>query len=308
MIEGSEVMIIGPKYNNVQYIPKSEARENIENGIFGLMTAGAIKTCGAILTQPAVKGLEKMSKDLSENDIVQIKGAIPKVLKNSGLEDKGVKVYKAGKNNVNELKGMFEDELAKGLNKFIPKKIRERQMKSMVSDFANGGNAAYFSSHNLLILPEHGVELACFHEAGHAVNNNLSKAGKMLQNSRQLALLALPIALIALFKPDKKENEKPKGIIDKATDFIKDNAGKLTLAAWAPVVLEEGLASLRGNKMAKELLSPDLAKKVAKSNAFGFATYLSFAAFSAFGVFAGKKAKETANRTDEKLKELMSQK
>ena len=81
-------------------------------------------------------------------------------------------------------------------------------------------------------------------------------------------MLALPIALIALLKTKKAEGEQPTGVVDKATDFIKNNAGKLTFATFIPTLIEEAMASIKGNKMAKELLNPQMAKKIANLRIF----------------------------------------
>ena len=57
--------------------------------------------------------------------------------------------------------------------------------------------------------------------------------------------------------------------------------------ALLPKVAEEGFATLRGNKFAKQLLSPELFKKVVKTNALGFSTYVIAAVLAGVGVYAG---------------------
>ncbi|MBQ2611149.1 hypothetical protein IJF81_02015, partial [bacterium] len=85
------------------------------------------------------------------------------------------------------------------------------------------------------------------------MNANLSKFGKILQKCRPMALLAIPVSQIALWKTKKAPGEEPKNGLDKTTTFIKNNAGKLTFLAFLPTLLEEGLASVKGNKLAKKL-------------------------------------------------------
>ena len=75
-------------------------------------------------------------------------------------------------------------------------------------------------------------------------------------------------------------------------DFIKENAGKLTFALNIPILLEEGMATMKGNKLAKSVLSPQLAKKVAKTNRLGFATYLCLAVGSGVGVYLATKVRD----------------
>ena len=105
-------------------------------------------------------------------------------------------------------------------------------------------------------------------------------------------MLVLPIALISLIKTKKAPNEKPEGALDKTTTFIKNHAGKLTFAAFIPVLLEEGLATIKGNKIARNTLTADLAKKVSKSNMLGFSTYLALATMSAVGIWLANKIKD----------------
>lgn len=124
------------------------------------------------------------------------------------------------------------------------------------------------------------------------MNANLSKFGKILQKCRPMALLAIPVSLIALWKTKKAPGEEPKNGLDKTTTFIKNNAGKLTFLAFLPTLLEEGLASVKGNKLAKKLLNPELAKKVAKTNALGFSSYALLATLSGLGVYLGTKVKD----------------
>ena len=159
--------------------------------------------------------------------------------------------------------------------------------------FVSGKNACYASASKKIVMPEKKLGLALFHEAGHAMNDNLSKFGKILQRSRSMSLLFLPITAISLFKTKKAPGEEPKGGLDKATTFVKNNAGKLAFATFLPTLLEEGLATLKGYKFANKFLSPELAKKVFKTNAFGFLTYLAASVSAGLGVYIGTKSKDT---------------
>ena len=95
--------------------------------------------------------------------------------------------------------------------------------------------------------------------------------------------------MIAICKRPKAEGEHPKGFFDKATTFIKNNVGKLSFAAMLPIVAEEAIATMRGNKLAKQLLSPENFKKVAKCNMYGAATYVLSAVAMGVGAWAANK-------------------
>ena len=87
---------------------------------------------------------------------------------------------------------------------------------------------------------------------------------------------------------------------------MRDNAGKLAFAASLPMLIEEGLATQKGNAFAKKLLSPEFAKKVSKSNAVAYCSYLLAAVFGALGARVAVKIKDNAihkKETKAKLKQ-----
>ena len=61
---------------------------------------------------------------------------------------------------------------------------------------------------------------------------------------------------------------------------------------FAPAVIEEAMATQKGNKLAKKLLSPELFKKVKHVNNLGFITYLMAPIAIGVGTFLGVKAKD----------------
>ncbi len=265
----------------------------------GVLVGSAVSTAvqypAQVISPNLMKKMAKLSNDLTADEFTSIKDAFSKVVKNSGLSDKGVEIIRATAENSKEINEIMAKELENGFtSKIMPKSFKEFMGKTYSSMVKNGENAFYAFKSKKIVLPEgKQLALASFHEAGHAVNHTISKIGKILQKSRPLQKLAIPIALIALWKTKKAPGEEPKNGVDKATTFVKNNAGKLTFAAFLPTLLEEGLASFRGNKFAKQLLTPDLAKKVAKTNAFGFATYLAMAALSSLGIAAAVKVKDS---------------
>lgn len=252
------------------------------------------KTMGKVATSELIKTRNNnIINPLTDNEMTEIKKGITKAFNESGLAKKGVGILYANKNNSKEVGDIIRNNLNKSILKYIktPHSI-EKQVTKSCTAIINGKNAQYINTTKKILLPESKLQLAFFHEAGHALNANMGTMTKVLQKSRMLGLLVIPISLIALFKNKKEEGEKPKGFLDKATDFIKNNAGKLTFAALIPKLSEEGIASLKGNKMAKSVLDADLAKKVAKSNAYAFASYVTFFTFGSFGIFLATKVRD----------------
>ena len=241
----------------------------------------------------AMQNMRKIASNLTADEFKQIAQATKNVMNTSGLKEAGVSILKANAKNNMQIKKTILKELNGGLlSKNFPKKLKHLLANQIKAQTDLGVNAFFAPLSKKIVMPDKSLGLAFFHEAGHAINANLSKFGKVLQKCRPLAALAIPIALIGLCKTKKAPNEEPKGIIDKVTTFIKNNAGKLTFASFMPIVLEEGLASIHAQKMAKSLLSPELAKKVAKTNAWGFATYAGLAVLAGLGSWLGVKVKD----------------
>lgn len=230
---------------------------------------------------------------LNEDEFSQFQNAIAKTLEDSGLKAKGVSVIKATEENADEVKQLLQQLFTSNpFGKFCKKEQIETLVKRKFKDIFDGNQSCYIDKFKKIILPEKGLSLLFFHEAGHAMNYNFSKIGKLLKNCRYLEFFIAPIALIALFKDKKDPDEKPKNNFDKATTFIKNNAGKLTFAAFLPKLIDEGLASIKGYNLAKKALSPELVKKVAKTNILAFLTYLSSAVFGSLGIYLSVKVRD----------------
>ena len=156
-----------------------------------------------------------------------------------------------------------------------------------------GRNAFYNPATNQVVLNTEKLGLSGFHEIGHSINANSSKFWGRMQKLRKFSMFApLAIGAIAIFKRKKAEGEETSGVFDKVTTFIKNNAGKLTLASMLPMVAEELKASARGNALAKKILSPELAKKVVKANRWGALSYIATAGVTALAVCLGAKIRD----------------
>lgn len=146
------------------------------------------------------------------------------------------------------------------------------------------------------------IALSQLHELGHAMNK-YGKIGKMLQNIRLgciknplvaivLGGITVAIPLVGIFKNKKAEGEKPQGFFNKTTTFIKNNVGKLSFLTALPLVLEEGLASFKGEKAVKGLISKYLLKKVKISNRLGLAIYVVGATIAGVAAYMTSKIRD----------------
>ncbi len=156
------------------------------------------------------------------------------------------------------------------------------QSKAQGLMFKLGTNACYLPNANKIITPNKSLQTSVFHEMGHALNNNGGVILKSLQKMRGVAAtIPATILLISLLNKRKTTDETNKNdsVIQKGADFVKRNAGKLTALAFLPMVAEEGIASLRGQGIAKNLvkdgsLTKELFKKVKLTNLGGFSSYV----------------------------------
>lgn len=280
-------------HNQWQRYRKPEVDNCVEGVMAGLSVSYALSSAKRIISPKIMKNAFYINRNLTSDELDSVEKAIDSTMNDSGLVKKGVRVVKATDKNREEIKSILQKELDNNfLSKFIPIRKKNRMILSDTEVLCRGRNAVHLPISKTIIIHEKESILAFFHEAGHAANVNLSKIAKVLNKCKLAKKLSIPIAIIALLKTKKAQNEEPNGIIDKTTTFVKENAGKLTFAAFLPLLIEEGIASVKGNNFAKKLLSPDLFKKVAKTNAAGFSTYVVLAMLTSLGIFAGVKVKD----------------
>lgn len=284
--------------NNVSFTRRKDNKPSTGQVIGGTL-AGLTTTC--IVTSPQQKigngclnSMKLLHEKLSKDELKQVNKAAADMLETKGLTDKGVSILKVTDKNHKKVAELINKEFEKLLKRF-PKNVKKVFIERMANQFEEGKNACYAAKSKTIIYSDK-IALSAFHEAGHAMNANLSKVGKILQKSRGLTALSIPVMLVGLFKSKKSPDEEPKNMLDRSTTFIKENAGKLTFATFLPVLIEEGLASYKGNKFAKQVLNKDLAKKVACVNKFGFASYACMAVLTSLGIYAGIKVKDAIEK------------
>lgn len=286
-------------------------------GQIGATAAGVATSAATIpLSLVLMKQMCKLNHSLTKDEVNILNKAGEEVLKNSGLEQKGVKIFRRFSPSMKEALSKWDGciNTIPRKNKFL-KKIRIILKELNPVRMSGRGKNAFFNTQNNEILAVDKMALSQFHEIGHAMNK-FGKGGNFLQNIRQdlisqkqmakafgqaikiplvgkiAAGIAATIALVGIFKNKKAEGEKPKGFFDKTTTFIKNNVGKLTFLTMLPMVLEEGLASFKGEKAVKGLINKDLFKKVKLTNRLGLATYAIAAAATGIGAYMASKIRD----------------
>lgn len=180
-------------------------------------------------------------------------------------------------------KDAFEKSIAiSGLDK-MGLKIIPAQFINDMSDEACGQNAFYSPKHRIIKINTDKISIAGFHEVGHALNDIKGKFGKILNKLRYPGYVAAGwMGFIALFS-----RHKPKEAPKDTMDHVKDNCGKLAFACCLPTVLEEGMASYKGVKLARKTgLAEPLIKNMKKLYAKVLLTYAGGAAATGLAVGA----------------------
>lgn len=291
----------------------------------GAMAGSAVKDIPQSYAPGLIGEMQRCSKNV---DTVELRKGISSAMSVSGLSDKGVELidlksigkkpafkfnfnFQINKDNLAAASETAEKSvltnfpLKKALLQEMPEWFRRTSLgKFYVSQIENmlteGNNACYLPKANKIAVNIDKIGTSAFHEMGHAVNKNFSKFWRGMQKLRTPSMILVSvIPMVGLLKRKKVEGEEPKNIVDKVTTFIKDNCGKLTSLAFVPIVAEELKATQRGNKLAKQLLSPEVYKKVVKTNRFGAATYIGVAIFSGLAAFAGSKVRDVLTKPKE---------
>lgn len=234
---------------------------------------GMVKTIMNVYNQPS-KSDQKAMKVVAE----EIQGTIGKN-----------KVIQGYMKQLDELAG--NDTAMKDFAKEMVEKISTLPIFAQVKTASN----AFFLEHaNAIMIPDKKLITSGFHEIGHALNANKSKFWHFMQKNRKACMMATGIiSTISLLTKKKVDDETPNKGIGKVTHFVKKNAGLLTFASMVPVIAEEAMATIKGNKLASKMLDANLLKKVKMGNALGLATYVLSAVGMAVSTVAAVKVKDS---------------
>ena len=172
--------------------------------------------------------------------------------------------------------------------------VIEAQSANVPMMYKLGQNACFDPITNKVVLNTDKISAAGFHELGHALNALKSKYGvKYLAKLRAPGyILAGLMEYFAIFS-----RTKPKGAPRSFTDVIEDNCGKIAFLAMMPTVLEEGIASWRGIKLAKKAgASKELLNGMKKIYLKAHTTYTGRAVLGGLAVFASRKIMDLFTR------------
>jgi len=254
------------------------------------------------LTNSVVNKIQKIGQ-LSQDKVDILHNAAETALCNTGLKEKGAKIVylKREAGEIPPPKILINlsplEQVKDGKNAFYAFK-----------DAINPLTKEVMFSKNTIMMPEKDLSYIAFHEIGHGLNHNFSKLGRILQKMRNpMMAIAGNIALFCAFTKNAKQEEgKDLTTGQKVKNFVRNNAGKLSFAAMLPMLLEEGMATYKGQKLADKLLTKDMAKIVSKGTKVAYLTYIIGALSIATTSFATVKIKDylvakKENKSDNKV-------
>lgn len=177
---------------------------------------------------------------------------------------------------------LFDSLRVSGLDK-KGVRIVPMELSKEINDYTLGRNAVYSTSTRQVLLNTDKISIAGFHELGHAMNDITGKFGKFLSKLRWPGrILAGWMGTVALFS-----RPKPKDAPKSGFDYVKDNCGKIAFACMLPTVVEEGMASYKGLKLAKKTgLAEPLIKNMKKLYKKALLTYIGHATATGLAVGA----------------------
>lgn len=288
--------------SNVSY-KKDERKVRSTKGSIGALAVGL--SLPVILSPASDFVFNKFKKiaNVSEHKIEVLHKAAEEALKNANLHTKGVKI-----NYVPEiLEPTMEDWLYSTVNSVLATKLGENA-------YAVTKNGKFFNLQTLkmeniekgVYVPEKKLAISPFHELGHQMNYHFSKIGKSLQYMRGVSMI-LPFVIMLYGAFSQKSEPDEGGKLSKTGEvknFIRNHAGLLSFLSFSPILLEEGMASINGQKLANKVLSSDIAKIVKKGNIIAYLTYVLTAIASGLASWAAVKVKD---RAIEKKKQKLEQ-
>lgn len=279
------------------------------NGAIGVGAGWATyKYLPKVISKPYGRYFMGEVKSIPGNMQQQYWEAGQKAFINSGLSQKGINIVDINSKNV---KTVISDTITKAENftqniykklgidiSVIKNKEKTRakwkyilfgesskdKLTNALCQIYKGNSAGFHPASKSVYVNKEKMGFSVFHEMGHAVNATEKGIRKVLSYGRQGTALLVPILLVAaLLKKRQPESDAEPKKVQRKKNFLKDNIGILSFACMLPTVAEEGLASINGAKLAKNVMNVDMYKKLNKINAKAFGSYAILAAL--IGIF-----------------------
>ena len=281
---------------NNQNFQVKKNKSNVGNSIIATVGGSAAVTPLLIASRGVNNFALKVGNSLSPDKVEILHNAAENAIKNTGLSNKGVKINYL----VKTLKDIFLPKTVAAMNP-IQQIKNGKNAGCCLKDIKNPITGEIIYKKSTILMPQKAIPHAAFHEIGHSLNLHFSKLGVFLQKFRNLGFTAASlIALFGAFTSNSRKNSDKLTPLQKTKNFVRDNAGKLAFAVTIPTLVEEAMATVKGQKLANTLLSQDLAKHVSKCNKLAYLTYISTSLMLGLSAYFAVKIKNhlTAKNSD----------
>ena len=266
---------------------RPKEKKNFKGGFLAMGASTLTSLAFTPVSLLCAKGLTSPSKNLTPKEIKTLNDDASDILnKLTNLAQKGVTIEHVDAKDYIDLP--IEGRFSSWIKDQIP-----------INSATKGKNAFFASATNQVIYNKNKLPLAAFHELGHAFNFNNSAFWKSMQKMRMpmMGIASIFTLIPAITKNHKAKEGEELTKKEKFVNGLRNASPFLAAGCYLPMVLEEGMATLRGNKWAKELFgaTSDLANKVAKTNRFGFISYSLAAVSVGLATFVAKKVKDNSD-------------
>ena len=278
---------------------KKAKGSGIKGGSLALLGAVGTNTALSAFSLGPINIIRKQAKNFTKGEIESMNRAADEILNNvTNLSKKGVRIfdYSDSRNLPLEVTDMAE-KVPECFHDFIAilatKNGKNAYFSPKVSNNFKGTELENLLE-NVVGVNRQKAPNFIYHELGHAFNYHNTGTFKAIQKIRPLAMLfgAIMMVLPAFTKKSEAQDGKELTKAQKVKNFIREKSPFIAAASFVPIIAEEAMATIRGNKWAKELLSPDAFKKVRNGNLIALSTYVMTAVAMGLSAFAAKKIKD----------------
>lgn len=248
-------------------------------GLCGYLGAGVVSaTFRNDIQNYLTDGRNNLAESLSRDDVLFLNKSADYFVEKKGLAKKGITVLNATAENIDEVKQELQNKYKqyaskKFKNGINPEKLK-KQMKKWSQEVDRNSNTVYDKRIKTLIVNGKNPGLGIFNNVSQLAQSKYGAMG-VLSKLSNVRFLTIPIILTAVcsrnkIAPDGQELSKK----DKFTNFVRQNAGKLSMLTFVPAILYSGASSARALAAANKLLTKNLIKEVAFHEGAGFAAML----------------------------------
>lgn len=230
--------------------------------------------------------LTQINKTLDNNTISNLNKTADKILLNTKLYDKGVRILRVSDYSIktkqdaintllNDMRNSKIFNLIIGNDTSLEKNILGNEVKNII----DGKNSLYVCNEKKIITSTSKLSLAQFHELGHAYNNINSLFIKNIKKMSLLESFVNPLFLISTLY---------KGLNDK----IKNKIPIICGACYIPKLIDEAFASIKSYNLTKNIFPKQILKKILQTNLIGFSTYLLKSSSCILGIYTANKIQD----------------